>query len=115
MGIREAELQNNIAKISNRRASDLGTPREQTIRRSVSTVCVSQLGSLLIADVLLIDQDEEDRIMEEIKLRDDVGTSKQPNVDMIRRNKCIMNRSFSSGRFLFSKGGWGRRNVVNPL
>lgn len=138
MGIREAESQNSIAKISNRQGSHLGSSGDHSsmsgiridegeqIRRSVSMDCMSR-GRLSIADVLRIDQDEEDQMMEEIiKFRDDVGTSKQPNICMISRSRnrkrvlhcvsspAIVKRSFSSGRFLFSKNERGR-NIVIPL
>ncbi|KAL3497810.1 hypothetical protein ACH5RR_040542 [Cinchona calisaya] len=99
MGIREGDSRSNIAKSPNRQGSDLENSAGEQIRRSVSMDGINQ-GCLSIADVLLIDQDEEeDRITEE---------SKSSN-----RNRVL--RSFSSGRFLFSSKGGRGRNVVIPL
>lgn len=127
MGIREAEWQINVAGISTRQATNLGTSGDlsrlsgitieecEKIRRSVSMDCISQ-RRLSIADVLQIDQDEEDQSMVKITLRDDVGTSKQPNVDVTRSSSrnivlhcvsspAILRKPFSSARFLFTHGG----------
>lgn len=127
MGIREAESQNDITRISTRQATNLGTSGDHSrlngatieecekITRSVSMDCTSQ-RRLSLADVLQIDRDEEDQSMEKIALRDDVGTSKQPHVDMIRSSNrnivlhcvsspAILKKPFSSARFLFTNAG----------
>ncbi|CAI9095337.1 OLC1v1031267C1 [Oldenlandia corymbosa var. corymbosa] len=98
---------------------------EGRIRRSVSMDCISP-GRLSIADMLRMDQDEEDDQTEQNKLRNEVGTSKWRLVGMNRPGNItrtlqqyissgpIIKTSFSSERFLFSMGRRGRNLDLPP-
>ncbi|KAI8530438.1 hypothetical protein RHMOL_Rhmol11G0058300 [Rhododendron molle] len=96
---------------------------DRPIRRSVSMDYSCQGRVFSIADVMRMKQDE---VFQAEECQGDVGSSKQPAIEMI--SKCshrsrvlhcvmspvVMKRSFSSGRFSFSRRGRGR-NIMIPL
>ncbi|KAL7166859.1 hypothetical protein ACSBR2_037515 [Camellia fascicularis] len=93
-----------------------GEDDEQMVRRSVSMNYLCQ-NRVLIADVLRLNQDEDSQ--------DHVGSSKLAAVEMSKTSHsnrvlhCVtspvaMKRSFSGGRFSFSRRGRGR-NIMMPL
>lgn len=96
---------------------------DRPIRRSVSMDFVCQGRGFSIADAMRLKQDEVFQAEEECQV--DVGSSKQPGIEMI--SKCshnrsrvlhcvmgpvVMKRSFSSGRFSFSRRGRGTNTII---